>query len=133
MRTTFTIVLLLLTCLSYAKSPVPVPIDAPSKFFYLEIVPGEIKTLNFETLLQKNHCEEDHLLLKTFESTKSYPRIDNGNLLQVKIINIYVQKLLAGCVNNGKSRKLTISYKTPKLNQMLHIYITTDDDISLNE
>ena len=103
-------------------------VGASSKSFYLEVVPGELKTLKFETLTSKFFCQ-DRLILKSFESIHNYPSADDGKLVPVNVINIYVNKPVSECLKKDRERKLTAEYQTPKSKNMRHIYVTTDEDV----
>lgn len=129
MKTLSLIFALLVFNIVEAKEATPAT-GTPAKSFYLEVVPGETKSLQFETLSDDFLCE-DSLDLKSFESTATYPSNESGKLVAVKIINIYANKLLTGCMKKGKGKRLTAKYETPKLKNMIHIYVTVDEDISV--
>ncbi len=129
MKTLSLIFALFVFSVTQAKESIP-DFSTPAKAFYLEIVPGETKSLKFETVSAKFLCE-DRLDLKSFESTATYPSNETAKPAEVKVINIRASKLLAGCVKKGESKKLTAQYETPKSKNMTHIYITVDDDIAV--
>jgi hypothetical protein len=128
MKTLF-LISVLLVLIAEGKESVPMT-GVPAKTFYLEMAPGETKSLKFETLSEKFLCE-DRLDLKAFQSTTTYPSNETAKATEVKVINIYANKLLTGCLKKGKGKKLSTQYETPKSKNMIHIYITTDEDIAV--
>jgi hypothetical protein len=103
---------------------------SPAQSFYLEIVPGESKSLKFETVNANYECK-DKFHIQEFESTKEYPSIEVKKNVPVKIINLYVKKSLQGCDKKGSKNKISAKYDITKSNRMQHIYITTDSEVQL--
>lgn len=116
-------------CLAEAKEGNAIS-GAPAKSYYLELVPGEIKSLAFETSTAKFLCN-DRLDVRAFESVKNYPSVDSGKDAPVKVINIHVSKQLTGCVQKSDTKKLTSSFTTPKSKSMVHVYVTAEEDIQV--
>lgn len=131
------IILILIISVSAHAKRAKSPMGTPAKLYSLQIYPGEIKSLKFKTT--KNFPCEDRLTIKKFESTKKLTSVDTNKLGPVNILNIYVRmnkqknnKLLIACLKKGKGKILKADFNTPKLKNMLHIYVTVNEGINLN-
>jgi hypothetical protein len=130
MKLLITLLVIFISYTSFAnnKDPSPAIVGTASQSYYLEIVPKQTKTLIFKTKKSTFLCE-DKLQITPFESTESLPSTETPEFQKVKIINLHVNKLLTACMKKGSGKQLKASFETPKLDQMTHVYITTDNDI----
>ena len=100
-----------------------------SKFFYFELVPKETLVLSFKA---PRHCkdESEKLIVQDFFSEKSYPSVDAGKEVPVRILNLHADYFSICSAHAFGS--ITKQYTLPAdADKMSHVYVTTPDGVEV--
>jgi hypothetical protein len=116
-----------------AANEPPAPPSSKANLYYFELYPNTPKKYRFQTSEAKAHCKQDKLHVESFSSHKPMKSSDTGKNENVEVINLYVSKLLTGCIQEPgrQSQKLMETFAIPVKKMFRHVYVTTDEDISV--